>query len=428
MAAILSSIWRVVRPILKTTTGVLHNVLGDEDQRLRYVSEMAHNPYALRGSPLFNIAGALQAPTGVQALEGVYALDSGNPSDLTEQQRQIINALYTEQVCSILAETIQDLPYSGYDSFQFELTQSYSVPIPTGTSLIETNYCSPIMNLGRAFQEKAAGYYVYKVDCISLQIEAQNQNYSTQIIGYDPLVTDDDIATIQEDLAKLANGGNPRTSATGHSVRYYYADNTQIPVGFDAKLKQPQLQSTPSAQNSANPNPPTSGRISRTRAKAQLQAQKQPVYEEQDEYEDEDPSVQATSDIGPDGKPLRSISEYLRETARIKKLVSSATFQIGSNAFIHLNAPSARYVSMRSDQLSEERISSPGTYSMLEAANDFFVQETPQNRASLYHHQMPVYGKIQFAISNAFDKDINLITSTTYVITCKREKQQAGYV
>lgn len=396
MAGILSGLstaWNILRPAIKTGAGLLNSILGDEDERLKYVSEVYRNPSLLRGNPLLRIPGYQQPLSPVQALDGVYALDSGNPKDLTEDQKQLINAIYTEQFSRIMSESMEELPYFGYDTYQYQMSQSYSVPIPTGTSLIETTYCCPIMNLGNAFKEMASKYHVYKIDGIELSIEAQNQNYSTQIIGYDTLVTNEDIKIIQEDLETLANGGNKRSSATGHSVKYYYAE--RVPV--DETLEK-------------------------------IEEKQRGRREDRKEHKGEGESKTVEPTIGPDGKPLKSFSEYLIETSKIKRLVSSASFHVGSNANVGVNSPGCRFVSMRRDQVSDEKSSPPGTYTLFSAAQDFFVQETETNRDQLYMHKMPVYGKIHFAVSNQYDKEINLITTINYVITCKRDIQKASYV
>lgn len=98
----------------------------------------------------------------------------------------------TEQVAAMLlrAQTtallMNELRLVG-PSFSIRMEQSVSLTIPAKLALVETLVCCPL--LSPQFQTLARTYAVYRCDGVSFTTKAQNENWSTQTLVYDPLVS-----------------------------------------------------------------------------------------------------------------------------------------------------------------------------------------------------------------------------------------------
>jgi len=351
--------------LIKGIAGIINTISGlflddSPEGRSNAMRKMYSDPRSMIGVPW--TGGIDGAPLRVVwPLAGVRALDETSG---TSPQEDIVNtALYETQRALRMNELIKELPFVAFDSFHIELEQSYQVRIPSQSSLIQTNYCSPIMNLGQQFKDLIQEYFMYKVESIQVMVRLQNQNYSTQTIAYDPVVTYDDMRTMQNDLLTLANqGSDPATAATGHAVQYFMS------VGQSQEV------------------------------------------------------------VGPDGKQMGTASEYLRALSDITSLENTAEYPVGQAAQMGIEGPSFRLVSMRQDHSSNPVEQDPNSYISFDAGRNFFEKVNEQNANTLYVDQMPVFGKFHFAMSNMFEKDVDLITGIKYRLVCKRRRQQSGYL
>lgn len=359
--------------IIKGIAGIVNTISGlfldDSPQgRAEAVRKLYSDPRQVLGVPYagvidpghtrYHMVGPL---AGVRALDGARAL--GDETQQTPQDEIVNVALYETQKALRMNELIKELPFVTFDSFNIFVDQSYQVTIPSGMSIVQTNYCSPIMNLGQNFKDLIDEYLVYKVAGIEVTINMQNQNYSTQTIAYDPMVTHDDIVTMQEDLGRLATGADPSTAATGHMVKYYWGSVTAT-----------------------------------------------------------DPNVR-----DPNGREIGTINEYLRALSDITSLENATKYPIGTAAAMGIEGPSFRLISMRPDRTSNPVEQDPNSYLSFDAARDFFKQ-FEQSNDTFYVNQMPVFGKFYFALSNLFEKDVDLITGIKYHLVCKRRRPGKGYL
>lgn len=143
--------------------------------------------------------------------------------DMTPEEREAASALFAIDRVREMNILLKEIPLLGYDEYIFEDAQSYELVIPSGLSVVQSHFCSPIMNLGAKFLKIATEYRAFKVLGVQLDVSFQNQNYSTQTIAYDTLVTKANQREMQNDLLGYMTGRGQY--ATGHRVIYFRSTN-----------------------------------------------------------------------------------------------------------------------------------------------------------------------------------------------------------
>lgn len=350
----------IVTGIAKLVHGISGMFLDDSEYgRSQAIVALSQSPTLLNGIPWAqDKSGLVKAGAGIIPLDG---------KKMTAEEAAAMSAMYDLQKALYMNENIEELPFTGFESYPIRLTQSYTLTIPSNTSLVETTYCSPLMNLGEQFKKLSHEYMMYKVIAVKVSIDLQNQNYSTPIFGYDPILSQEDIQTMQNDLWNLSeNPANAGNTATGHKLQYYYA--------------------TLKVQN-------------------------------------EEPGK-----VGPNGQKLEGTGKYTRALSDIKSLASSVQYGITEPAAMGMRGPSFRLISMRDDHVSNPVQQSPHKYLSFDGAHYFFEKNTGATDKEIYVAQMPVYGKFHFALSNTFTSNVDLITTVEYTIVCKRKKPASGYL
>lgn len=360
----------MVDSIIKLIANGIHTISGlflddTPENRLRFRQLATRMPHGLIGVPYTTVAGQSSIAgslAGVRALDGVRAL--GDETQPSLQEEVATTALYEVQRALHMNNLIKELPFISYDEFVMPLEQSYSVTIPSNTSLVQINYCCPIMNFGNQFQTLINDFYVYKVTGIELTVNLQNQLYSTQTIAYDPVISADDIASMQRDLTNLSLPDSDMASAaTGHMVHYFTTDINDNDPGFDIN-----------------------------------------------------------------GKRMGTTSEYLRVLSEIKKLDNATQFPNGTPGQMGVTGPSFRLVAMRPDHVSNPVQQDSNSFLAFDAARGFFDKMPVGNTALFHVEQMPVFGKFYYTLSNTFEKTVDLITGIKCVVVCKRRKSSGGYL
>lgn len=219
MAAIFGTIFNAIKtigkPILNTVNSLVQSLDADGSDRQR----MFRQGWG-RNSPLISGLGGGFTPLG-----GMRALDMNSDKGevaIAEEDQEVLNTAYVIKKVREMNVMINEIPFLGYDEFSVPVTQSYSVTIPSGLSLIATNFCSPAMNLGKKFVALSKDYRLFRVDKLRYTVDFQNQNFSTQTVAYDPIITKQNKKTMQEDIQKYTLK-NTEETPSGQDVVYFQA-------------------------------------------------------------------------------------------------------------------------------------------------------------------------------------------------------------
>lgn len=335
------------KPVLNTINNIVQSLDADGSQRQQLAMR-----YGLRTLPA-NVKGvALDHYT--------RALDSSNPQYASIEEEEAASALFAMQKVREFNVLQNEIPLLGYDDYEFDVAQAYQIKVPVNMSMIQTHFCSPIMNLGAQFLSLAQKFRVFKVERITLKVNFQNQMYSTQTIAYDSIITKQNRTEMQKDLESLMQGHDPAEAATGHVSQFYVAQQDQTPAPL------------------------------------------------------------------PDGTLPGLLSQYLASLSRIQSLPYSKTYDQISPGDFDAEQPSFMLVGMRPSVASNPVLNTGMQFLTFDFASDFF-KTYAQDGQLINLDQMPVYGKFHYALSNTFDKDVDVITTLQYHLVCKRNVDNSTY-
>lgn len=212
----MAAIWNLIKNIGKPVSNVINNIIqslddtgsGREEIARRYNIGIRRYNYDVK--PL-----AMKADTRTLPLD-----------DMTQEEQNQVSAIYAIERVMEFNLLQNEIPLLGFDEYEFDYSQSYDLTVPSGLSVVQTHFCSPIMNLGAKFLKIATEFQAFKVVKIQLDVSFQNQNYSTQTIAYDTLITKGNQKEMQTDLFNFMSGIAPY--ATGHRVVYFQSTNDGI--------------------------------------------------------------------------------------------------------------------------------------------------------------------------------------------------------
>lgn len=205
----MAKIWNLFKTISKPISNIINNIVQSLDESGQGREELARR-YGIIGLRSYNDVQPLSRET--------IPLDA-----MTPEEKEATNALYAIEKVKEFNILQNEIPLLGFDEYIFEDAQSYELIVPSGISVVQSHFCSPIMNLGAKFLKIAADYRAFRVLGIQLDVSFQNQNYSTQTIAYDPLVTKGNQREMQKDLIDFMSG--IAQYATGHRVTYFRSTN-----------------------------------------------------------------------------------------------------------------------------------------------------------------------------------------------------------
>lgn len=201
----------VGKPLLDSINNIVQSLDGDGAQRERLARR-----YGLT-TMLFPPRGQASLPAGL-----IDGLDHEVRPLASDEERDAVNVVYAIEKVRELNVLQEEIPFLGFDEYEFVVAQSFELIVPSRLSVVQTNMCSPVMNLGAKFLSLAQKFRVFKVVGVEFDVSFQNQNYSTQTIAYDPLITEANIEEMQRDLLDYMQG--TAASATGHRVVYFHSD------------------------------------------------------------------------------------------------------------------------------------------------------------------------------------------------------------
>lgn len=214
---IFNLIKNIGKPVLNTINSIVQSLDSDGSERQNLALR-----FGLRTLPALK--------SGVSLDHYTRALDSGTPQYASAEEEEAANALYAMQKVREFNVLQNEIPLLGYDDYEFDVAQAYQIKVPVNMSVIQTHFCSPIMNLGAKFLSLAQKFRVFKVERITLKVNFQNQMYSTQTIAYDSIVTKENRKEMQNDIEDLMQGHDPSEAATGHMAEFYVAQEGQVPA------------------------------------------------------------------------------------------------------------------------------------------------------------------------------------------------------
>lgn len=225
MAFILDIVRKVGKPFMNVVNGLVQSLDADGTGRERVARR-----YGLT-IPLSSTTIPIQNSTGVNYdLVGQVGVQGRGMIPLDDEATAAADALFAMEQVRNMNVLLNEIPWLGYDEFTFTVSQSYQFSVPYKASAIQTHFCSPMMNLGEKFLDLARNYRVFKVDGVALNVAFQNQNYSTQTVGYDAIVTKDNIRRLQSSLKEMWASGGSEKYATGHDLEYFSAKANETPA------------------------------------------------------------------------------------------------------------------------------------------------------------------------------------------------------
>lgn len=205
----MAGIWNLIKNIGKPIANVINGIIQSLDESGQGREEIARRYGLIGGRYNYDVR-----PLDIQTrpLE-----------EMTPEEQEAASALFAIEKVKEMNILLKEIPLLGFDEYIFENAQSYELIVPSGISVVQSHFCSPVMNLGARFLKIATEYRAFKVLGIQLDVSFQNQNYSTQTIAYDTLVTKANQREMQSDIFNYMNGTAPY--ATGHRVIYFRSTN-----------------------------------------------------------------------------------------------------------------------------------------------------------------------------------------------------------
>lgn len=127
--------------------------------------------------------------------EMLQATNTTLSEDEKEEASRVLFTIKRVQEFIILQN---EIPLLGYDEYEYQISQVSELVILSGESVVQTVYCSPLLNVPK-FSEFCQEFEAYKVIGMRFETMNQNQDYSTQTIAYDSLLTRSNKRDILED-------------------------------------------------------------------------------------------------------------------------------------------------------------------------------------------------------------------------------------
>lgn len=220
----MAAIWNLIKNIGKPISNVINNIVQSLDSNGEGREEMARK-YRTRGYNYEVLPLAMKANIFTTPLD-----------EMDTEEKEVMSTIYAIERVRDFNTLQNEIALLGYDDHMETIAQSYKLTINPGVSVVQSHFCSPIMNLGAKLQSYAERFRAFRVLSIQLDISFQNQNYSTQTIAYDVLVTKENQREMQTDMYNFMQGNAPY--ATGHRVSYFKSkiDETKPEIPPNAEL------------------------------------------------------------------------------------------------------------------------------------------------------------------------------------------------
>ena len=174
--------------------------------------------------------------TGIKIIDALKESEKqkGQSLGTTSQEEKETAAVVSSAVrARDMNVMLNEIPFYADDEFNVVLSQSISVTVPSGSSLVDALFLSPVMNLGGSLSNLARQFAVMRVNAVMLQVSRQNRVYSTVVLAYSPTLSRDDITEMTTDLDRFYR--TPDYVAIGARVQYFTAsarqDATPVEIG-----------------------------------------------------------------------------------------------------------------------------------------------------------------------------------------------------
>lgn len=356
---------KVGKPILNSINAVVQS-LDDNGRQKTFAEILAGIKHPIGG-------GMVNPFLNVQSLDGTMRpLDAA-----TDEERQQVQTIYAAEQAHAMNVILNEIPFFDYKEYEFTLTQSFAVTVPSQTSLIQTIYANPLMNLGGKLINLAAQFEVMRVNGISLCIQQQNEFYSTRQVAYSSVIKSEDREEMLRDLEQYYENG-------------------------------------PNVAENANPN-----KITPVGAKSLFfYATDSMTEQERQEIQRRNPTLH-----------IGEFSQFVDLSNKITTLENSSNVAELERSTLVVPEPTMRMLAMKRGIATNPVYCAGMEYISLDYTDGYYVEKEygyGPDRDRI-ESLMPVYGKFYFYLSNRFEKAVDQIVDISYSITCRYPISSATY-